>query len=157
MAEDSARAWELMEQIGFCMLASLDGEDIRSRPMMAHADRSEHAIYFLTDVEGHKDEEVARNPHVNLAFADSGSHKYLSVSGSATVSNDREKVRELWATPAKAWWDDPDDPAIRVLKVVPKDAQYWEGAGSLASYVKLLAAAVSDSRPDMGKNVKVDL
>lgn len=157
MSEESDRAWQLMDQIGFCMLASLDGESIHSRPMMAHVKRDEHAIYFLTDVDSHKDEEIDRNPHVNLAFADSGSQKYLSLSGQAVVSDDREKIRELWATPAKAWWDNPEDPSIRVLKVVPEDAQYWEGAGSLASYVKLIAAAFSDSRPDMGRNVKVDL
>ena len=93
MAEDSDRAWELMEKIGFCMLASLDGQDIRSRPMMAYADRGEHAIYFLTDVHSHKDEEIARNPHVNLAFTDSGSQRYLSVTGAAAVSNDREMSR----------------------------------------------------------------
>ena len=157
MSEESDRAWQLMDQIGFCMLASLDGESIHSRPMMAHVKRDEHAIYFLTDVHSHKDDEIDRNPHVNLAFADTGGQKYLSVTGRAVVSDDREKIRELWATPAKAWWDNPDDPSIRVLKVVPQDAQYWEGAGSLASYIKLIAAAVSDSRPDMGKNVKVEL
>ena len=35
MADDVDRVWELVEKIGFCMLASRDGEDIRSRPMAA--------------------------------------------------------------------------------------------------------------------------
>lgn len=157
MAEDVKRVWELMEKIGFCMLASRDGEDIRSRPMAAHPDRQAHCIYFLTDAASHKDEEVARIPNVDLAFADTGDHKYLSVTGRAEVSNDREKIRELWSTPAKAWWKDPEDPSIRVLKVTPKDAQYWDGPGTVAATIKLLAAAVSDSRPDMGRNAKVDL
>ncbi len=29
-------------------------------------------IYFLTDARRHKDEEIARDPHVNLSFADAG-------------------------------------------------------------------------------------
>jgi len=149
--------WTLMEKIGFCMLATHDGEDIRSRPMAAHPARDEHAVYFLTDAASHKDEEIKRNPNVALAFADAGSQKYVSVSGQATVSNDREKIKELFSTPAKAWWGSADDPSIRVLKIVPKDAQYWDSPGTAVSYVKMIAAALSGRRPDMGDNVKVDL
>jgi general stress protein 26 len=81
----------------------------------------------------------------------------VSLTGRAEVSNDRQKIRELWSTPAKAWWDSPDDPSIRVLKVTPKDAQYWDSPGKLVSYVKMIAAAVSDARPDMGRNAKVNM
>ena len=73
----------------------------------------------------------------------------------ATVSNDRAKIRELFNTPAKAWWDDPEDPSIRVLKVTPHDAQYWDGPGTIAAYAKMAAAAMSSSRPDMGDHAKV--
>lgn len=149
--------WKLMEKIGFCMLATKDGQQIRARPMAAHFERGEHAIYFLTDADSHKDEEIARDPHVGLFFADSGSQKYVSVTGRAAISNDRAKIKELWSTPAKAWWDDPQDPSIRVLKVTPNDAQYWDSPGTVVSYIKMLGAAVSSSRPDMGDNEKVNL
>lgn len=160
MTEDSnkaKKAWELVEKIGFCMLATRDGEDIRARPMAAHAEQDENAIYFLTDVGSHKDDEVSRRPRVCLAFADSKGQKYVSVSGAAEVSNDRERIKELWSTPAKAWWDNPDDPSIRVLKVTPDFAEYWDSPGTAISYVKMFAAAVSSTRPDMGENAKVNL
>jgi general stress protein 26 len=144
-----------MEKIGFCMLATRDGEDIRSRPMAAHVERDEHAIYFLTDIGSHKDSDIAKNPNVGLAFADAGDQKYVSLTGRATVSNDRAKIKELWSPVAKAWWNGPDDPAIRVLRVTPKDAQYWDSPGTVVSYIKMLAAAVSDARPDVGDNAKV--
>ncbi len=51
--------------------------------------------------------------------------------------------------------DSADDPAIRVLKITPKDAQYWDSPGTVVSYVKMLAAAVSDSRPEIGDSGKV--
>lgn len=149
--------WKLMEKIGFCMLATKDGQEIRARPMAAHFERDEHAIYFLTDVESHKDDEIERDPHVGLFFADPGDQKYVSVTARAQVSNDRAKIKELWSTPAKAWWEDPQDPSIRVLKVTPNDAQYWDSPGTVVSYIKMLTAAVSDSRPDMGDNEKVKL
>ncbi|RWO69739.1 MAG: general stress protein [Mesorhizobium sp.] len=152
---DLDRVWKLMDRIGFCMLATREGDDIRSRPMAALVVRDENAIYFLTDVDSHKDDEIEAEPNVGLAFADSGGQKYVSVSGLAAVSNDRAKIRELWSTPAKAWWDSADDPSIRVLKVTPKDAQYWDSPGTVVSYVKMLAAAVSDSRPEIGDTGKV--
>lgn len=153
--KDLDQVWKLMEKIGFCMLATREGKDIRSRPMAAHVERAENTVYFLTDAGSHKDDEIEADSNVCLAFADSGGQKYVSVSGRATVSNDRARIRELWSTPAKAWWDSADDPAIRVLKVTPADAQYWDSPGTVVSYVKMLAAAVSDTRPEIGDSGKV--
>jgi general stress protein 26 len=154
---DADRVWKLIEKIGFCMLSTLDGEDIRARPMAAHIERDQHAIYFLTDADSHKDEDIKRNPNVGLAFADPGDQKYVSLTGHAVVSNDRQKIKDLWSTPAKAWWNSPDDPSIRVLKVTPKDAQYWDSPGTVVSYVKMLAAVMTDSRPAIGDSAKVKL
>jgi general stress protein 26 len=111
--DDRARVWEMMERIRFCMFSSLDGEEIRSRPMAAHPEADEGVIYFLTDADSAKDEEVEAHPQVNLAFADAGSHSYVSVTGRARVLNDREKIRELFNTPAKAWWDIPPSASSR--------------------------------------------
>ena len=155
--DDTTRVWELMEKIGFCMFTSMDGEELRSRPMAAYVERDENRILFLTDAESHKDEEVAARPNVNLAFADAGSHSYVSVTGRAAVSNDREKIRDIFNVPAKAWWDSPEDPSIRLLVVTPHDAQYWDNPGKIRSYIKMAAAAVSSARPDMGDNAKVTM
>jgi general stress protein 26 len=151
------RVWNLLKKIGFCMLSTHDGEDIRARPMAAYIDRDEPAIYFLTDANSHKDEEIARNPNVGLAFADAGDQKYVSLTGRAAISNDRQKIKQLWSTPAKAWWNSPEDPSIRVLKITPKDAQYWDSPGTVVSYVKMFAAAMTDSRPALGDTAKVKL
>lgn len=151
------QTWDLMEKIGFCMISTRSGEDIRARPMTPHLEPMENAIYFLTDINGTKDDEIARWPNVGLAFADARGQKYVSVTGSAELSNDRAQIRELWSTPAKAWWQNADDPAIRVLKITPKYAEYWDSPGTVVSYVKMLAAAVTDTRPHMGDNAKVSM
>ncbi|KEQ07775.1 pyridoxamine 5'-phosphate oxidase family protein [Pseudorhizobium pelagicum] len=155
--DDTAKVWDLIDKIGFCMLATHNGSDIRARPMSAYTKRADGAVYFLTDVASHKDEEVARFPNVCLAFADTKGQKYVSVSGTAEVLNDRELIREIWAFPAKAWWEGPDDPSIRILKVNPEFAEYWDSPGTVISYIKMAAAAVSSSKPDMGDNEKVSL
>ncbi len=156
-ARDVDRAWDLMKKIGFAMMVTRDGDKLRARPMSAYLEREENAIYFLTDARRHKDEEIARNPSINLSFADAGSQKYVSLTGTAVVSNDRAKIKELFSTPAKAWWDSADDPNIRVLKVTPDDAEFWDSPGTVISYVKMATAAVTGSRPDIGDNRKVSM
>ena len=154
---DVARAWELMKKIGFAMLVTRDGEKLRARPMSAYLEREENTIYFLTDARRHKDEEIARNPNVNLSFADASSQKYVSLTGTAVVSNDRAKIHELFSTPAKAWWDSAEDPNIRVLKITPDDTEFWDSPGAVISYVKMAAAAATGTRPDIGQNRKVSM
>jgi general stress protein 26 len=152
-ANDVDRVWDLMEKMSICMLTTHDGEQIRSRPMGAYVKRAEDAVYFLADSRRHKDDEIMRNPNVCLAFADG--QNFVSVTGHATVSHDRSKIRDLWSVPAKAWWDSPDDPNISVLRVTPDDAEFWETPGKVVSTVKMLTAAATSTRPDLGQNRKV--
>jgi general stress protein 26 len=156
-ARNVDRAWELMNKIGFAMLVTHDGDKLRARPMSAFLERENNAIFFLTDARRHKDEEIARNSGVNLSFADAGDQKYVSVTGTAIVSNDRAKIKQLFSTPAKAWWESADDPNIRVLKITPDDAEFWDTPGSVISYVKMATAAVTGGRPDLGDNRKVTM
>lgn len=152
---DVQHAYELMRKITFAMLVTRDGDRLRSRPMAATVEPEHNAIYFLTDVRRHKDDEIARDHQVNLAFADPSAQKYVSVSGVASVSNDRAKIKQLFSIAAKAWWDSPDDPNIRLLTIAPEEAEYWDSPGTIVSYVKMAVAAVSGSRPDLGDNRKV--
>jgi len=156
-ASNVERAWELMKKIGFAMMVTRDGDKLRARPMSAYLQRDENAIYFLTDVRRHKDDEIALNPTINLSFADPSSQKYVSLTGTAVVSNDRAKIEELFSTPAKAWWDSAEDPNIRVLKITPDDAEFWDSPGTIISYAKMAAAAISGTRPDVGDNRKVSM
>src|SRR4051812_14135989 len=112
-AKDVDRVWELMKKIGFTMLVTRDGSKLRARPMAAYVERADNAVYFLTDARRHKDDEIARDPNVDLAFANASDQKYVSVTGTAAISNDRAKIGDLFSTPAKAWWDSPEDPNIR--------------------------------------------
>jgi general stress protein 26 len=152
-ASDADRVWELMDKISVCMLTTHDGEQLRSHPMAAFVRRDDDAIYFLGDARRHKDEEIRRNPNVGLAFADG--RRFVSVTGHASVSQDKDKIKELWSTPAQAWWESPDDPNILLLTVTPDDAEFWEGPGKIVGTIKMLTAAAADSHPDYGTNRNV--
>jgi len=49
------------------------------------------------------------------------------------------------------------DPNVRVLKITPDDAEFRDTPGSVISYVRMAAAAVTGSRPEIGDNRKVAL
>jgi general stress protein 26 len=151
--------WSLMEEIKIAMVVTHDGhgDRLRTRPMAARPDRSENAIYFLTDASAAKDEEINRNGNVCLAFADIRGQKYVSVTGTAVVSDDRNKIRDVWSIADKAFWKDANDPAIRLLKIAPSEAEYWEGPGMVISAVKMIGAALTGGQPDLGDNRKVKL
>ncbi len=155
MSADSDRIWELMHDISICMLATWDGRELHARPMGAYVRKEENAVYFLADARRHGDDEIAQYPKVCLAFADTSGQYYLSLAGHADVTHDSQKIRELWGTPAKAWWHSPEDPNIRVLKVTPVEAEYWDAPAKPVAYVKMATAAITGKRPDLGTNRKV--
>lgn len=155
MNDDAERVWDLMEKIAVCMLANWDGRELTSRPMSAFVRRRNNAVYFLADARHHKDDDLRKYPKVCLAFADPGGEQFVSLSGQAEVSADRGVIRELWSTPAKACWESPSDPNIRMLKITPEEAQYWEGPGKVVSNVKMAIAVATGLRPRVGESGKI--
>jgi general stress protein 26 len=156
---DLDRVWDIMEDISVCMVTTHAGGRMRSRPMHAIPDRDENAVYFITDIRGAKDDEIAAAPDVCLAFADIGDNTYLSVTGTAATVRDPAKAEELWSTEAQAWWPrGPRDPAVRVLHVVPEQAEYWDTRGnSVTVALKLMAARMTGQEPDLSTNRKVNV
>jgi len=155
---DVGHVWRLMEKIDICMLiTAAEGSHMSARPMGAYVREEDGRIYFLSDARSVKDDIIARAPEVLLTFADTHGNKFVSLAGRAEVSNDRAKIAELFNTPAKAWWGSADDPNIRVLKVVPREAQYWDSPGALMSAIIMMGAAESGHMPELGESKKVEM
>lgn len=156
--KEVSHVWSLIEDISIAMVVThAAGQTMRARPMAARADQAENAIYFLTDAEATKDDEIRSDENICLAFVDTGKQKYLSITGRGEILNDRDKIKRFWSVFDMAFWRDADDPGIRLLKVAPEQAEYWERAGILATTVKMIAAQAIGGRPNLGANEKVDL
>lgn len=151
------RVWHFAEKIRFCMFATWDGRRQRMRPLSSIPTRDEHAIYFLVDAAGDKNEQIQRFPFVSLGYADPGAGDYVTITGRATVGNDRAKIKELWTPFAKAWWDSADDPDILLVRFVPDEAELWEGPHKLVAAAIMLTAAVTGSKPSLGDHGNVGL
>jgi general stress protein 26 len=156
-AEATDRIWELAKQIDVCMFVTWDGEYNRARPLSARVHRDENAIYFLVNNDSAKNEQLSNYPKVTLAWSDSSHYKYVTVSGPAAVTNDREKIAELWEKTDAAWWANANDPEIRLITVKPDEGELWDSPGLVVATANMVLAAVTGAKPDIGDNAKVDL
>jgi general stress protein 26 len=158
MAVDIDRVWTLINDIPVAMVVTHDGQGqhMRARPMAMRLAREEGAIYFLTDVDAPKADEIRGNETVCLALADNRSQKYVSITGHAEIIDDRDRVKEIRSIYDRAFWPAKNDPRIRILRVTPESAEFWEGAGMVVTAVKLVAAIASGARMNVGENEKVE-
>ena len=147
-AADIDRVWTLVKEIPIAMVVTHEGEqgNMRGRPMAARPSREEGAIYFLTDVDSPKADEIRNDDVICLAWADHRKKKYLSITGRGEIIDNRDRIKQIWSIFDKAFWPDESDPRIRILRVTPESAEFWEGAGALVTAVKLVAASVSGER-----------
>jgi len=155
-AADIDRLWTLISDIPVAMVVTRDGRHMRARPMAMRPARDEGAMYFLTDVDAPKADELRRNETICIALVDNRSQTYVSISGRADIIDDRDRVEDIWSIYDKAFWPDKSDPRIRVLRVTPESAEFWEGAGRVVAVVKLVAAMASGERMNVGENEKVE-
>jgi general stress protein 26 len=151
------RVWDLAKKTDFCMFNTWDGSRIRSRPLSARVRHEEDAIYFLVDVLGAKNAQIEEFPEVTLSFADTHAHHYVTITGSATVTDNRAKIRDLWSKFDRAWWEDENDPDIRLITVRPHEAELWDSPNRLVAAAVMLAAAVTGAQLPTGDNAKVRL
>ena len=156
-AADLDHLWTLINDIPVAMVVTHDGQgqDMRARPMAMRPVREEGAIYFLTDVDAPKAREIRGDETVCLALADNKRQKYVSITGHAEIIDDRDRVKEIWSIYDKAFWPDKNDPRIRILRVTLESAEFWEGAGTVVTAVKLVAAIASGERMNLGSNEKI--
>jgi general stress protein 26 len=156
-AADVDRVWTLIKDIPVAMVVTHEsqGQRMRARPMALRPARDEGAIYFLTDVDAPKADEIRHNTSICLALVDSKSQKYVSITGHAEIIDDGDRVKEIWSVYDGAFWPDKNDPRIRIRRVTPESAEFWEGAGMVVTTVKLAAAIASGERMNVGQNEKV--
>lgn len=157
--ENVELVWSLIEGIKTPMVVTHTAGhgELRARPMAAHPDRENNAIHFLTDAESTKDEEIDRDNHVCLVFADIQKQKFVSVTGIAELSDNRGLISRLWSSEDSAFWRDGTNPSIRLLTITPSSAEYWDSADAATSYVKMVKAFLTGSPPEPRVNKTVSL
>ena len=133
---------EKAETCFFCTAFPTTGSS-GARPMSVQQVDDEGNLWFLSASDSHKNAEIARDPSVHLYFQGSAHSDFLTLSCSATISRDKEKIKELWEPIIKTWFTEGvDDPRITVIKFTPADGYYWDTKhGNAVAGVKMLIGA----------------
>lgn len=151
-AGDTKHIWDAIAKIRIAMLTLEEEGRLVSRPMASLARPEDGRIYFVTRTDA-KVGEIGGSAPVNLAYADPHKNDYVSVTGTARTSQDREKLRELWSFFTEAWLPQgPDAEDVALITVEPDEAKLWNSTSSDIVYAaKVLKAVVTQRRPDGGR------
>jgi general stress protein 26 len=150
---------EMLEDIDFCMMTTMDGGQLHCRPMSTQAAEFDAEIWFFTRDDSHKISEIEKDNRVCLGYANPDDSTYVSVSGRAEMSKDRAKMEELWNPILKAWFPDGlEDPNICLMKVTVEQAEYWESpSGKVVQLLGFVKALATGQEANYGENRKIDL
>ena len=135
-------AVEKAETCFFCTHTAVGGSS-GVRPMAVRRVDDEGNLWFLSADDSHKNRELDADSHVDLYFQGSAHSDFLHLTGDATVSRDKQRIKELWSPLIKTWFTEGvDDPRITVIKVTPREGYYWDTKhGSAIAGVKMLIGA----------------
>ncbi|HLM62129.1 MAG TPA: pyridoxamine 5'-phosphate oxidase family protein [Pyrinomonadaceae bacterium] len=149
----------LVENIDFCMLTTINGGQLRSRPMSTQEMDEDGDLWFFTSDETHKVDEIEADSRVNAAYSKPDDNVYVSVSGRAAIVKNRQKIEELWNPTLKAWFPDGlEDPTVCLLKISVEEAEYWDSPNSkIVQIVGFVKALVTGQQADGGDHGRINL
>jgi general stress protein 26 len=134
----------------FCTGVSLGGS-AGARPMNVRQVDDQGNLWFLSASDSHKNAEIASMPQVRLFLQGSEHSDLLHLTGNATVTRDKARIKELWSPILKTWFTDGlDDARITAIKVTPLAGYYWDNkhGNTVAGIKMLIGAAVGKTLDD---------
>jgi general stress protein 26 len=135
MKPELKKLYDQIEAMEVTMFTTRRGDGhLESRAMANQKPASGADLWFVTYEGSAKLQNLAADPHVNLAYYNDSSREWVSVSGLATVSRDRQKIHQLYAPDWKAWFAEegdprhgtPDDPRMVLIGVDVHAAVFLE-------------------------------
>jgi general stress protein 26 len=152
---------ELVEGIKIALMTTRRGDGhLVSRPMALQKKEAGADFWFVTERDGAKVRELRRDPHVNLGFYKDRTREYVSVAGTAVLTDDRAIIRRLWAPDWKAWFADEggardgsaEDPRLFLIGVKAHSVHFLSvDKPQPVVLFELLKAVVGGRKPDIGR------
>lgn len=141
---------DMIESVDTAMLVTaLPDGSLRSRPMATQQVDREGNVWFFTARDSEKTHEIADDQHVNLSYADTENHRYVSICGKARIERDRNKIDQLWSDSVAAWFPKgKDDPNLVLIRVRIESAEYWDSPqGAMVQLYTYAKSALTGQAP----------
>ena len=161
MKSELQKLYDHVDDIEIAMMTTrrADGH-MRSRAMATQKRAAGADLWFVSLHDSPKVEDLARDPHVNLSYYKDRTREWVSVSGTATLTQDRAKIRELYAPDWKAWFSaegdprhgTPDDPRMTLIGVTVHGASFLEvDKPQPVVLFELVKGFVTGKTPELGE------
>ena len=119
------------------------GHSAATRPMSVRKVDDNGHLWFLSADDSNKNHELESSSRVDLYFQGSEHSDFLHLNGTASISRDKARIKELWDPLIKTWFTGGvDDPRITVIRVAPESGYYWDNKhGNMVAGVKMMIGA----------------
>jgi len=148
-----------LKDIKITMLTTIGPEGKpHSRPMYSFELKDDGIIWLFISRDSHKVEEIEANPNVILNYSNPQHDLYVTISGTAMLSENMDKIEELWSDRFKAWFPyGKEDRNLTLLKIIPHQAEYWQSPDLLLTQiVSLVKNTLSGNAYVEGEHKKID-
>lgn len=152
--------WNLIKDIQVGMLVSHEsekGDSMRARPMYLVQDAYDGTLFFYTQKNDAKVYEIEQDRDVCMTFSSPEHSTYVSLTGKARLSEDKNLIDKYWSPTVAAWFEGGrDNPNIAMLKVKINKGEHWDSTeNKLIQVLEKAKANVIDSKtPNVGENEK---
>ncbi len=157
---DAKLLGDKIKGIHIAMMTTSEADGIlRSRPMVTQDMEFNGDLWFFTHASAPKVDDVEHNQQVNLSYAKPDDNLFVSVSGTAQLIRDRQKMDELWKPVLKAWFPNgKEDPDLALLKVTVDSAEYWDAPSGIMGRLYVTAKGLATGGQNSGgEDVKLNL
>ena len=130
---------------------------LHSRPLAIIEDEFQGTLWFFTADPSPKTDDIAIHPAVNVSVGDGKG--WLSLSGTASVSRDQERIDAYWNPWAAAYFEGGrDDPAVALLEVRVDSVHYWDlDKPAIVKAFEVAKGMLTRSAPDVGEDGVITL
>lgn len=152
---------DMVDKIDMGMMGTYQegSEFIYAVPMSRQEVDEQGNIWYLLSSESETYHNLEKNKNVSILFSDTSNFNFLSLNGQAEISQDQARIDKYWNKMVEAWFEKgKEDPRIRVLKVVPSEAHYWDNkTNKLVTMFKVLSSAVTGQKLDIGREGELNV
>ena len=143
----------VIKDVKFAMMSTINSKgDLHAWPMTtSETILGGKEIWFIGDKTSDVVKDIQSNPKVGLSYASQDDKDYVSISGNAELSTDKDKLDELWSPVYNAFFEHgKEDETIQLIKIVPHGAECWLSGSSTINMFKMAAAALQDGKTAEG-------
>lgn len=139
--------------IGMMCTNTAEIDNLHAVPMSRQEVDDDGNLWFLFSSESETYHNLQKSQNISVLYSDVSNYNFLSINGIAEVSTDKNRIEKYWNKMVEAWFEKgKEDLTVRVLKVIPSEAHYWDNkSNKLVTFFKVAVSAVSNQKLDIGR------